>query len=109
MKENETAVAAMVRELAPLGHKIVVLSGPTGVGKDTIAEACARLKPTFKYHLATTSREPRPGEHGVRYTFESVEAFERNLRDGLYLFWTTSGPDAHGSERYYGVLKARLA
>lgn len=56
---------------------LIVISGPSGVGKDAVLnEMKARMLP-FHFVVTTTSREPRPGEvEGVDYNFVSVEEFE---------------------------------
>jgi guanylate kinase len=64
---------------------LIVISGPSGVGKDAVLnEMKARMLP-FHFVVTTTSREPRPGEvEGVDYNFVSVEDFESMIqRDEL--------------------------
>jgi guanylate kinase len=56
---------------------LIVISGPSGVGKDAVLnEMKARMLP-FHFVVTTTSRKPRPGEvEGVDYNFVSLEEFE---------------------------------
>jgi guanylate kinase len=64
---------------------LIVISGPSGVGKDAVLnEMKARLLP-FHFVVTTTSRKPRPGEvEGVDYNFVSLEVFESMInRDEL--------------------------
>ena len=57
---------------------IVVLSGPSGVGKDAILERMAELKYPYHFVITTTTREPRPGElDGVNHYFVDRERFQK--------------------------------
>jgi guanylate kinase len=56
--------------------RIVVLSGPSAVGKDTVIQKLMELSPSLKRPPAYTTRQPRPGEiDGRDYTFVSPETF----------------------------------
>jgi guanylate kinase len=56
---------------------IVVLSGPSGVGKDAILERMAELKYPYHFVITATTREPRPGElDGVNHYFVDRERFQ---------------------------------
>lgn len=56
--------------------RIIVLSGPSAVGKDTVIQKLLELSPSLKRPPAYTTRQPRPGEiNGRDYTFVSPEAF----------------------------------
>src|SRR5581483_11556448 len=67
---------------------LVVLSGPSAVGKDALIDALRlRRFPLTKIVTATT-RTPRPGEvDGRDYWFLSREAFARWIDDGKLLEW----------------------
>jgi guanylate kinase len=64
---------------------LVVVSGPSGVGKSTIVAELARRRPQVVPIVTATTREQRDGEvDGVHYHFLSPEAFEGLIaRDGL--------------------------
>jgi guanylate kinase len=68
------------------GPLLVVLTGPSGAGKDSLL---AKLRSSSEsYHIAVnvTTRAPRPDEEeGVDYYFVSKKEFERKLRDGELL------------------------
>jgi guanylate kinase len=65
---------------------LVVLSGPSGVGKDTIIQRLLAADPDLRYSVSHTTRAPRPGEvEGVNYTFVNREKFEQLVRKGHFL------------------------
>ena len=57
---------------------LIVLSGPSGVGKGTVRKAIFDSNDNdFQYSISMTTRKPRPGEvNGVDYFFVSKEEFE---------------------------------
>jgi len=66
-------------------EKVFVISGPSGVGKNTIARALCRAGTAVRA-VTATSRPPRPGEaDGRDYHFVSAEEFEQWLREGRLL------------------------
>jgi len=67
-------------------RKIVVLSGPSGVGKTTISERLRAEFPIFGYSVSATTRPPRAGEvHGRDYYFLAREEFEKGIREGAFV------------------------
>lgn len=66
---------------------LVVISGPSGVGKTTIVRAFLdRRPPGIVKSVSATTRPPRPGEvDGVNYRFLSRERFLQGVRDGEFL------------------------
>ncbi len=82
---------------APLGL-LLVLSGPSGVGKDTIWKATESMLPSFRKAVTCTTREQRPGEeNGVHYYFVANDEFDRMIREDQLLEWA----EVHGNR--YGV------
>jgi guanylate kinase len=70
---------------APRGL-LVVISGPSGVGKDTLIERLRELDPRLQYSISYTTRKPRPGEKdGVSYFFVSRQNFEELVAQGFFL------------------------
>ncbi len=88
------------------GALLVIISGPSGVGKDTIIDAL-RARPREKdYHyvVTCTTRAPRPGEvDGVAYHFVSVGRFLQ-MRDAGELLEAT---EVHG--KWYGTPRTEVA
>ncbi|MGG5253005.1 guanylate kinase [Neobacillus sp. SM06] len=66
---------------------LIVLSGPSGVGKGTVRKAIFSQPDTaFEYSISMTTRAPREGEvHGVDYFFKSREEFEELIQHGKLL------------------------
>ena len=82
------------------GALLVILSGPSGVGKDTIIEALRRRSrdPDYHYVVTCTTRRPRPGEtEGVSYRFLTRAEF-RGLRETGRLL---EAAEVHGN--WYGT------
>lgn len=63
--------------------RLVILSGPSGVGKDTVIDAWCARNPQVQRVIAATTRPPRPGEvDGVHYHFRGDEDFKAMARVG---------------------------
>lgn len=82
----------------------IVLAGPTGVGKTTVARALAADSRRFVFSVSATTRRPRPGERdGADYEFVSREDFERMVDAGEFAEWAR----VHG--HLYGTPLRNLA
>jgi guanylate kinase len=65
---------------------LVVISGPSGVGKDSLIERLVKRDSNLTYSVSYTTRSPRPGEvEGVSYSFVSREQFEALIKGGHFL------------------------
>ena len=66
---------------------LLVLSGPSGVGKGTVKSAMVKQKAfSFEYSVSMTTRKPRPGEvDGKDYYFVSEDRFQEAIRDNELL------------------------
>jgi guanylate kinase len=62
---------------------LIIISGPSGVGKDTIARRLIKRRPDDFYFVVTaTTREPREGEvHGHDYLFVSNDEFAQMIEE----------------------------
>ncbi|MCZ7533209.1 MAG: guanylate kinase [Acidimicrobiia bacterium] len=79
--------------------RLVVISGPSGVGKSSIVDAVL-ARTDARFSVSATTREPRPGEvDGVDYTFLARDEFVA-LRDrGDILEWAQYGGNLYGTPR----------
>jgi len=77
---------------------LIVISGPSGVGKDTVIKRLLDLDPNLRYSVSYTTRPPRPGEvDGVNYHFTSRAEFERLIREGAFLEHATYDGNLYGT------------
>ncbi len=77
--------------------RLVVLAGPTAVGKGTVAAYVREHFPEVWLSVSATTRPPRPGEtEGVHYHFVDDPEFERMRAAGEFLEWAV----VHGRAKY---------
>jgi guanylate kinase len=79
-----------VCETTGFGHQkqplLIVISGPSGVGKDTVINRLRERNPDLAFVVTAASRGPRPGEvHGKDYFFIPRPEFERKIEAGDFL------------------------
>jgi len=59
---------------------LVIISGPSGAGKDSVVKRMRELNYPFHFVVTTTDRPPRPGEvNGLDYHFVSTAAFDKMI------------------------------
>jgi guanylate kinase len=76
---------------------LVVLAGPTAVGKGTVSAYIRENYPDVLLSVSATTRKPRPGEvDGVHYYFIGDDEFDRMIAAGEFLEWAV----VHNSYRY---------
>jgi len=79
-------------------NNLFIISGPSGVGEDSIIEGLKKYFP-IKRVITTTTRDMRPGEkEGDPYYFISPEEFQKGVNEGLFFEWAQEYND-----NYYGV------
>ncbi|MFN2465293.1 MAG: guanylate kinase [Candidatus Dormibacteria bacterium] len=67
---------------------LTVVSGPSGVGKDTVIGRLFELDPSLSYSVSYTTRQPRPGEvDGTDYSFVADAEFDRMIAAAELLEW----------------------
>jgi guanylate kinase len=77
--------------------RLVVLAGPTAVGKGAVSAYIRENYPEVHFSVSATTRPPRPGERdGVHYYFVSDAEFDRKIAAGELLEWAV----VHNSYRY---------
>lgn len=84
--------------------KLIILSGPSGVGKGTVREELFKDESlNLAYSISMTTRKPRPSEQDkVDYFFVSEETFKDKIEKGLLLEW------AQFVNNYYGTPKENV-
>jgi guanylate kinase len=77
---------------------VIVLAGPSGVGKGTVVAELLRQRPDLWLSVSATTRPPRPGEeHGRHYTFVTEEEFDRLAAAGEMLERATFAGGSYGT------------
>ncbi|MFD6896328.1 guanylate kinase [Rhodococcus sp. NPDC060086] len=80
--------------------RLVVLAGPSAVGKSTVVRVLRTLVPDLLFSVSATTRDPRPGEvEGHDYYFVTRDTFDRMIDDGDLLEWA----DIHGGLQRSGT------
>jgi len=68
--------------------QLIVLSGPSGVGKSTVISELLSERENIYFSVSFTTRQPRVGEEdGVNYNFVSREQFESMSRSPIMTIW----------------------
>ena len=80
---------------------LIVLSGPSGVGKGTVRRALFQMpNHDLVYSVSMTTRSPRPGEvDGVDYYFVSKETFLERIKQNKFLEWAEFVGNYYGTPR----------
>ncbi len=87
--------------------RLVVLSGPSGVGKDSVIELIRARSPWVWLSVSVTTRPKRDYEvDGVHYNFVTRAEFERMVADGHLLEWAEFAGNLYGTPR--APVEARL-
>lgn len=82
---------------------LIVLSGPSGVGKSTLVGEVRKALPRLEFSISCTTRKPRPGEiDGREYYFLTPEEFEARSQAGGFI------EEARVFANRYGTLKSEV-
>jgi guanylate kinase len=83
--------------------KLIVLTGPSGVGKGTLLRSLLQRHPELYLSVSATTRQPRSGEiDGQHYYFVSRDKFEQMVSADELLEW------AEYAGNYYGTPRASV-
>ena len=78
--------------------QLIILTGPSGVGKGTVVKEILGKEKNFWLSISATTREPREGEkEGDNYYFLHQEKFKEMIEQNLFLEW------AQFAGNYYGT------
>lgn len=79
---------------------LIVVSGPSGAGKDTICQKLIKENSNIWMSVSMTTRKPRPLEKdGVDYFFVSSEEFENKINDNTFLEYASYNDDYYGTPK----------
>ncbi|MGB7980987.1 MAG: guanylate kinase [Candidatus Nanopelagicales bacterium] len=91
-----------------MAGRLIVLSGPSGVGKGTVGAQVRLLRPDLWISVSATTRAPRAGEVAAQhYHFWTPERFSATIAEGGFLEWAQFAGNRYGTPR--APVQARLA
>ena len=80
------------------GSHLFVISGPSGVGKNTIIREIMNRVDGLSYSVSHTTRPPRKGEvNGKNYYFVDEETFKKMIENGEFVEWAKVYSDYYGT------------
>ena len=83
--------------------KLIVITGPSGVGKGTIVRSLLKSHPNLYLSISATTRKPRAGEiEEIDYCFLSRQEFESAIANREFIEW------AEYAGNYYGTPKVKI-
>lgn len=81
---------------------LIVVSGPSGVGKGTVCSALRQRMPELTYSVSATTRAPREGEkEGVNYFFKTVPEFKKMIENDELIEWAQYVGNYYGTPRRF--------
>lgn len=88
-----------------MAGKLVIISGPSGVGKSTIVNYIKNINDfNLEFSVSATSRPKRENEQeGVDYYFLSIDEFRNRVDDNEFLEWEEVYP-----KQFYGTMKSEI-
>ncbi|MDL5157991.1 guanylate kinase [Actinomycetospora termitidis] len=90
--------------------RLLVLAGPSGVGKSTVVAELRRMDAPLWFSVSATTRAARPGEvDGREYHFVTDADFDRMVADGALLEWASIHRGLHRSGTPAGPVEEHLA
>jgi guanylate kinase len=89
--------------------RLVVLAGPSGVGKSSVVHELRKIYPDLWFSVSATTREQRPGERdGVDYRFVTSDDFDHMIKNDELLEWAEIHRGIHRSGTPRAPIEERL-
>ena len=83
---------------------LLVVSGPSGVGKDSLIEELRRQEPILAYSTSATTRPARPGEiDGVHYFFIARPLFEKMMAEDAFIETREYANNLYGTPKRFVI------
>ncbi len=80
--------------------RLIVITGPSGVGKGTLLQALLQRHPELKLSISATTRSPRTGEvDGVNYYFITRQQFDLMVVEGEFIEWAEFANNCYGTPK----------
>jgi len=87
---------------------VVIVSGPSGVGKGTVIDRLKQVRKDFVLSVSTTTRKPRPeGSVGEHYQHVTKEEFNQLVYEGAFLEWAEVHGNLYGTRKTWVEEKVR--
>ncbi|MBU0477749.1 guanylate kinase [bacterium] len=81
---------------------LIVISGPSGVGKTTLRQKLLTQYPEMKYSVSVTTRRPRKSElNGHDYVFVCMKKFKKDIEKGCFAEWAEVGGNLYGTSKNF--------
>jgi len=82
--------------------KLFVISGSSGVGKNTVINRVLENNPDLAFSISYTTREKREGEvEGVNYFYVSRDEFKNSVKEDEFLEWAEFSGNFYGTKRAF--------
>ncbi|MDJ0797008.1 MAG: guanylate kinase [Calothrix sp. MO_167.B12] len=89
--------------------RLIVFTGPSGVGKGTLMRSLLQRHPELYYSVSATTRSPRPGEvDGKDYYFIDRSKFDQLVAQSEFLEWAEFAGNCYGTPRQAVINKINL-
>jgi guanylate kinase len=97
---SPTAELTKAEDLSKAKGRLIVLTGPSGVGKGTLLKSLLQRHPELKLSISATTRSPREGEvDGVNYYFITRPKFDLMVSADEFIEWAEFAKNCYGTPR----------
>ena len=97
---SPTAELSKAEDLGKAKGRLIVLTGPSGVGKGTLLKSLLQRHPELKLSISATTRSPRDGEiDGVNYYYITRQQFDLMVSEDEFIEWAEFAKNCYGTPR----------